>query len=85
MALDGTVTPAVTDKDGNVVASWIAEAMKKTPYTAETTVNVVVTASDGSMKDMIPVTMKFSMIDRRIPAVEAPVVADLLQAVVEAV
>ena len=64
MALDGTATPAVTDKDGNVVASWIAEAMKKTPYTAETTVNVVVTASDGSMKDMIPVTMKFSMIDQ---------------------
>lgn len=61
---DGTVTPVVTDKDGNVVASWIVEAMKKTPYTAETTVNVVVTASDGSMKDMIPVTMKFSMIDQ---------------------
>lgn len=52
---DGTVKP-VTD------SPWIAEAMKKYPYTGET--KTFVSASADGMETVLPVTLKFRMVDK---------------------
>ena len=43
-------------------ASWITEAMKKYPYTAETTDEITVKA--GTIEKKIPVKLTFKLVDR---------------------
>lgn len=60
---EGNVTPVVFNEKQEVTASWIKEAMKKSPYTGSTIVTIYAATSDGKMADPVAVTLNFKVVD----------------------
>lgn len=62
---DGVIRPIITDETGKITAEWITEAMKRYPYKGQTSTVVSVSSADGSMRDSIPVSLSFRLVDRQ--------------------
>ncbi|WP_024348388.1 hypothetical protein [Lacrimispora indolis] len=60
---EGNVIPVVLNEKQEVIASWIKEAMAKTPYIGTTTDTIYAVSSDEKMSDPVTVTLNFKVID----------------------
>lgn len=61
---EGNVTPVVFNEKQEVTASWIKEAMGRSPYTGTITTIVCAVTSDGKMSDPVTVTLNFKVLDQ---------------------
>ena len=60
---NGNVTPVVLNEKQEVMASWIKEAMARSPYTGTVTATIYAATGDGKQSDPITVTLNFKVID----------------------
>lgn len=60
---EGHVTPVVFNEKQEVTASWIKEAMTKSPYTGTIAVAIYAVTSDGEQSDPVTVTLNFKVVD----------------------
>ena len=59
----GNVTPVVLNEKQEVMASWIKEAMARSPYTGTVTATIYAATGDGKQSDPVTVTLNFKVID----------------------
>jgi len=64
---EGNVTPVVFNEKQEITASWIKEALKKSPYTGSAIVMIYAATSDGKMSDAVTVTLNFKVVDNTTP------------------
>jgi uncharacterized protein YjdB len=60
---EGNVAPLVPNEKREITASWIKEAMGRSPYTGTAIVTIYAATSDGKMFDPVTVTLNFKVID----------------------
>lgn len=60
---EGNVAPFVFNEKKEITASWIKEAMGRSPYTGTAMATIYAATSDGKMFDPVTVTLNFKVID----------------------
>ncbi|MEY8354712.1 hypothetical protein AALB39_15325 [Lachnospiraceae bacterium 54-53] len=60
---EGNVAPVALNEKQEVIASWIKEAMARSPYTGTVTVTIYAVTGDGKQSDPVTVTLNFKVID----------------------
>lgn len=60
---EGNVTPVALNEKQEVMASWIKEAMARSPYTGTVTATIYAATGDGKQSDPVTVTLNFKVID----------------------
>jgi uncharacterized protein YjdB len=63
---EGNVAPLVFNDKKEITASWIKEAMGRSPYTGTAMATIYATTTDGKMFDPVTVTLNFKVIDNTI-------------------
>ena len=57
------MTPVVLNEKQEVMASWIKEAMARSPYTGTVTATIYAATGDGKQSDPVTVTLNIKVID----------------------
>ncbi|WP_312444976.1 hypothetical protein [Lacrimispora sp.] len=60
---EGNVAPVVFNEKQEIMASWIKDAMGRSPYTGTITATVYAAISDGKVFDPVTVTLNFKVVD----------------------